>query len=292
MFAITGITGQVGGQLAKALLDAKAPVRAVLRDAAKAATWANRGCEVALASMDDAGALTAAFNGAAAVFVLLPPVFDPTPGFAETRRNVAALLAALQAANPQRVVCLSTIGVQAEQENLLTQLQMMERSFGALRMPVAFLRAAWFMENVGWDIDTALQFGVMPTFLQPADKPVPMVATADVALAAARLLQDEWGGHRVVELEGPTRVTPDQLAAELGLALGRNVTAQTVPRPTWGALFRSQGMNHPGPRIRMLDGFNEGWIEFERGASGSCKGTTPLPAVLSGLVDRATRPVR
>ena len=54
--------------------------------------------------------------------------------------------------------------------------------------------------------------------------------------------------------------------------LGRPVRIAAVPRETWGSLFKSQGMKNPIPRIQMLDGFNEGWIEFERGESGSMKG--------------------
>jgi NAD(P)H dehydrogenase (quinone) len=288
MFAITGITGQVGQQLAAELLDAKCHVRAVLRDASKAAPWAARGCGIALASMDDAAALTAAFTGVEAVFVLLPPNFDPTPGFPETRRNVAALVEALQAAKPGRVVCLSTIGVQAGRENLLTQLQIMERAFAALTMPVAFLRAAWFIENVAWDVDSARRLGVMPTFLQPADREVPMVATADVAHAAAQLLREEWTSRRIVELEGPSRVSPDRLAATLAEILKRDVVAQPVPRATWDALFRSQGMQHPGPRIAMLDGFNEGWIAFERGDAQALTGATSLHAALAAVVGRGS----
>ena len=49
-----------------------------------------------------------------------------------------------------------------------------------------------------------------------------------------------------------------------------------MPRDTWEALFRSQGMKNPLPRIRMLDGFNEGWIEFEAGESGSRKGNCTI----------------
>jgi len=64
MYAITGITGQVGGAVARNLLSAKCPVRAVLRDVGKAAPWAARGCDIALAAIDDAAALTAAFQGA------------------------------------------------------------------------------------------------------------------------------------------------------------------------------------------------------------------------------------
>ena len=57
MYAITGITGKVGGAVARSLLAERLPVRAVLRDEVKAAEWRTRGCDIALAEMDDAYAL-------------------------------------------------------------------------------------------------------------------------------------------------------------------------------------------------------------------------------------------
>ncbi len=33
----------------------------------------------------------------------------------------------------------------------------------------------------------------------------------------------------------------------------------------------------------MLDGFNEGWIDFEHGEAGSLKGTIALETVLNAL---------
>ena len=57
MLAITGITGQVGGAVARTLLAAHQPVRAVVRDAAKGRTWADKGCDVAVADMNNAAAL-------------------------------------------------------------------------------------------------------------------------------------------------------------------------------------------------------------------------------------------
>jgi uncharacterized protein YbjT (DUF2867 family) len=60
--------------------------------------------------INDATALTAAFTGAEGVFVLIPPIFDPTPGYPEVRAIVAALKEALEAARPAKVVSLSTIG--------------------------------------------------------------------------------------------------------------------------------------------------------------------------------------
>ena len=125
---------------ARTLLTAGQPVRAVARDANRAAPWAARGCDVALADMTDTAALTTAFSNTAGVFVLLPPCFDPSPGFPETRAVIDAVGSALRTAQPRKVVCLSTIGAQATQVNLLTQLTMIEQAFGDLPMPVAFLR--------------------------------------------------------------------------------------------------------------------------------------------------------
>jgi NAD(P)-dependent dehydrogenase (short-subunit alcohol dehydrogenase family) len=163
MYAITGITGQVGSELGKQLLAAGLPVRAVVRDAAKGQTWAAHGAEVALADINDADALTHAFAGAEAVFVLLPPTFDPSAGFPEARRSIAA--------------CFSRL-------------------------------------------------------------------------------------------------------------LGREVSARAVPRDTWAELFAAQGMANPTPRMHMLDGFNEGWIEFEKGEGGSRKGAVTLDQAIAGLLTR------
>jgi NAD(P)H dehydrogenase (quinone) len=54
MFSITGITGNVGGNVAYHLLAAGRPIRAVVRDGRKGDAWAERGCEVAIADITDA----------------------------------------------------------------------------------------------------------------------------------------------------------------------------------------------------------------------------------------------
>ena len=287
MFAVTGITGQVGGVVARLLLAAGQEVRAVVRDAAKGEVWAKQGCEVALADVNDQQALQHAFEGTEGVFVLLPPTFDPTPGFPEARKTIAMLRAALATAKPSRVVVLSTIGAQATQPNLLNQLQILEQELGTLPMPVAFLRAAWFIENAAWDVAPARDSGIVPSFLQPLDKRVPMVATADIGRVAAELLRESWTGRRIVELEGPQRISPDMIAESFARLLGRDVSMSIVPRDTWEDLFRSQGMKNPTPRMQMIDGFNEEWICFEGAENEVRKGRVPLDTVLQSLIERA-----
>jgi NAD(P)H dehydrogenase (quinone) len=81
-------------------------------------------------------------------------------------------------------------------------------------------------------------------------------------------------------------VTPNEIAATFAKLLGSSVRMEVVPREAWEALFKSQGMKNPIPRIRMLDGFNEGWIEFERGEAGSQKGNESLESVLKSLIEQ------
>ena len=147
------------------------------------------------------------------------------------------------------------------------------------------------MENAAWDIESA-KTGVVHSFLQPLDHRIP-----DGGYRRHRpdcsfgLLSETWKGVRVVELEGPERYSANDVAAALADVLGNPVRNEIVPRASWEELFRSQGMKNPLPRIkRMVDGFNEGWIDFEAGPEGTKKGTTTLTSALRSL-GREMRPI-
>jgi uncharacterized protein YbjT (DUF2867 family) len=125
--------------------------------------------------------------------------------------------------------------------------------------------------------------GAFDSFLNPLDRCIPMVSVTDVGRVAAQLLQEDSRGQRVVELEGPSRISPLDVAAALSDVLGRRVAAHAVPRANWEPLFATQGMKNPLPRMRMLDGFNEGWIDYEGPAR---RGEVTLRAALRSLADR------
>jgi uncharacterized protein YbjT (DUF2867 family) len=137
VFTITGITGKVGAAAARSLLSADQSIRAVVRDSSKGAPWARLGCEIAVADLSNTDALATAFAGAAAVFALIPPVFDPDPGFTEASGYIESLRAALARAKPAQVVALSTIGANATQPNLLNVLGRIEQAFAKPPMPGA-----------------------------------------------------------------------------------------------------------------------------------------------------------
>ena len=283
MFVVTGITGKVGGQVASNLLAQGHKVRAVVRDRAKGQSWAALGCEIAVATIDDGPALAEAFRDAEGVFLMTPPNYDPDPGFPDTEQNAAAIQAAIEKSRPGKVVLLSTVGAQVTELNLLNNSGMVEAVLRTVSVPVAFLRAAWFMENAAWDIEAA-KTGVVHSFLQPLDHRIPMVAIDDIASTATELLGETWKGIRIVELEGPERYSSNDVAAAIASALGSPVRNEVIPRASWEELFRSQGMKNPLPRARMLDGFNEGWIDFESGIEASRKGRTTLESAIRSLV--------
>ena len=283
MYAITGVTGKVGGAVAKNLLAVGLRVRAVLRDARKARPWSELGAEIAIASSDDADAMAQAFEGSDGVFLMNPPNFDPAPDFPDTRAAAAAFKQAIDIARPGNVVLLSTVGAQVQELNLLNNMHIVETALRTSATPIAFLRAAWFMQNASWDVEPA-RSGVIPSFLQPLDHAIPMVATADIAAVAADLLRERWSGLRIVELEGPRRYSANDIAAGFAAALGHPVRTTPVARDSWEPLFRSQGMHNPLPRMRMIDGFNEGWIDFEGDAAQHRRGPTTLEDVLRQLV--------
>ena len=285
MYVVMSVTGQVGSVIADSLLATGLPVRAVVRSYEKGTPWAAKGCEIAIAEIMDTDALARAFSGAKGVFLMSPPDHDPEPGFPRTVKSIAAVTAAIHVGRPEKVVFLSTVGAHVAEPTLLNNSKMMEEALRSAPASIGFLRAGWFMENVKWDVESA-RTGVLPSFLQPLEHRIPMVATVDIGRTAAAMLGESWTGIRIVELEGPRRYSADDIGKAFSSALGIPVRIHPVARDEWEPLFRSEGMKNPVPRIRMIDGFNEGWVDFEGGAAEHRQGPTELKTVIAELVAR------
>ncbi|OUJ71139.1 NmrA family NAD(P)-binding protein [Hymenobacter crusticola] len=291
MFAILGITGQVGGATARALLAAGQSVRAVVRNPAKAAAWQAQAAEVAVVNLHDAATLQAAFTGVDGVFVATPPLLEVADPIAENRRMLVALTAALQAAAVPKVVYLSSVGAQHDHGlGAISKLYDMEQAFQQLPMPTASIRAAWFMENVKGLISQAQQTGQVPSLLFPTDRPIPMVATEDIGQLAARMLLESWTGPRVAELAGPCLYSPDDVTACLSYLLGRPLQTVVVPPADHVATYLSWRAT-PAAALLMTDmvaGFNRGWIAFAGTGAEQHTGATLLEDALRQYVAAAT----
>jgi NAD(P)H dehydrogenase (quinone) len=290
MYAVMGITGNVGGAVARALLAKGEKVRGIVRNPAKAAEWQKQGAELFKADYDDVDALTDAFIGVAGVFVMVPPNFAPTPGFAETKATLKVLHEALSRALPSKAVYLSSIGAeQVSGLGLITSSHLLEQTLGDLPFSQAFLRPGWFLENSAGDVASARNEGKVWFQLYPLDRKFPLVATADIGKVGAETLTQSWTGIRHIEVAGAEGYSPLDIADAFADALGHPVEAIAVPRAEWETLWVSQGMpeGRTAPRAEMVDGFNSGWIHFGVAGTERVDGTMRLCEVITQLVNRS-----
>jgi NAD(P)H dehydrogenase (quinone) len=144
MFAVMGITGNVGGALASTLLQRGKKVRGIVRNEAKAQVWKDRGVEIVTADYDDR--LTAACTGVEGVFCMIPPDMLPDPGFPDSVARIAAIKKAVLAAKPPQAVFLSSIGGEKTSGlGIVTTAHLLEEALSSTGVPSAFLRAGSFI---------------------------------------------------------------------------------------------------------------------------------------------------
>jgi NAD(P)H dehydrogenase (quinone) len=292
MFAVMGITGNVGGAVADTLLQHGKKVRGIVRDASKARTWQEKGVEIVTSDYDNH--LTAALSGVEGVFVMIPPNMVPEPGFPDSVVRIAAIKKAILAAKPPRAVFLSSWGSEKTSGiGMIAANRILEQELGDTGVPSAFLRPAWFMENLAYSLSSARSTGNYFSFYQPLERPYAMVATKDVGRIGAQILPQDWQGNRFIEISGPISYSSKDAAAALGAAIGRPIAAVAVPRDSWVETLAQNGMpaDRSGAYIEMVDGLNSGWIDFGVAGTEQIKGTTDLVTTVKALAAKSKRPV-
>jgi uncharacterized protein YbjT (DUF2867 family) len=289
MFLVTGITGQVGGATARHLLAQGRKVRALVRDRAKAASWRDQGVDLVDGDWNDAAAIERALVGVEGAFVMLPTVWAPSPDFREARRVIANYVEALAKAPPPRVVALSSMGAdRTSGAGMITALSLLEQGLSDLTMPIAYVRAGGFFENLLYGLQVA-QGGVLPVYYDPTDRKSTMVATNDIGAEVATLLSGPaWSGRRVIELG--SMVSADEVAAQLGEVMKLDVKAVAVPRTEWPAAFEQLGVpkGQTGAAEAMFEAVNAGWMDLGAEGAEQVAGTTPPRDVFSAARKAAT----
>ncbi len=263
MFLVMGITGRTGGSVARHLLGQGKQVRALVRDRSKATDWANRGVELVDGDWSDAHAITQSLQGVEGTFVMLPPVYRPSRDFTESKALIAAYATALKSANLPRLVVLSSNGAEKTSRlGAITPLSLLEQALRDLPYPHAFIRPGAFYENFLYGLHAA-QGGTLPVFYERTGEKHPMTATEDIGAEAASLLTGPtWTGKRVIELG--SMVSPDELAAALGIVLEHDVKAQSLPREMWVPTLERMGfpIGQTWAFEEIYDSVNSHWIGF------------------------------
>jgi len=231
MFVITCVTGRTGAIAARLLLEAGRKVRVVARKKEALAAWSERGAEVAVADYADVPALTEAFRGATAAYVIPPPLPVTATGHHEYRvARTECVASALAAARVPYAVSLSSFAAQHPAgTGMIRSCYTCEKVLDRVRQTsITHLRPAFFLENWAGQIP-ALKDGVLPSFLGPPDRKFTMVGTADIGAVAARLLLEPVPGRRVVELSGTEDYSVGDVALAFGQLLGHDIQPVIYP---------------------------------------------------------------
>lgn len=287
MFAIAGATGNTGGAAADALLRAGEKVRVIVRDVKKGDAWRARGADVAVASLDDAAALARALDGTRGAYLLLPPLYTAEDVLATQRQTATAIATAVANGNVPHVVFLSSIGAQhAAGVGPIRALHDAEQRLRATRKAVTILRPPYFMENWVGVLGAVKGKGILPSFL-PIDQKIETIATADIGEIAARLLREPAPAEaRVVEIGGPDRLSPRDVARQLGVALGRPVQPVLLPLDQAVPTFTGIGLSMTAAELfrEMYEGVARGLVAYEQPGAPQIRGRRQPADVLGPML--------
>jgi uncharacterized protein YbjT (DUF2867 family) len=218
-YVVLGASGNTGSIIANSLLAKGQRVRVVGREAGRLQRFVRKGAEAFTADVSDAAALTRAFGGARAAYLILPPITSRE----DQERQSDAIAKAVKESGLRYAVHLSSYGAHVPQgTGPVTGLHSSEEKLNAISdLNVLHLRAAYFMENHLTAIDMIHGMGLFGHALAPNLK-LPMIATRDVGdYAAQRLGGLDFSGKQTRELLGERDLSMTEATVVIARGIGK-----------------------------------------------------------------------
>ena len=224
---IGAAAGNIGHRVAEHVVQAGAEAVLLVRSPAKIPPALAARAQVVPVDLTDTAAVTAAAQGADALFWLVPPNLS-APDWQQWYQAIgAAGAAAVRTNGIARVVLVSSLGAgMAPGLSTVSYIGDTERQFNDTEANVVALRPGYFMENLLMQAEAIRAQGVI-AYPYAEDHAIPWVSAADIAAAAAHyLLHPTWAGQWTRNLMGPASLTLPQCAAIIAEVLGRPVRYQ------------------------------------------------------------------
>ncbi len=265
MYVVLGATGRTGSIIATSLLLKGEKVRVVGRDAGRLDRFVRKGAETFTASVSDAAALTEAFAGARAAYLLLPPSMTSQDYRADQERESDAIAKAVKDSGLRYAVHLSSFGAHVpEDTGPIAGLYSSEKKLNAIGgLHVLHLRAGYFMENNLAAISMIHAMGTFGHAVLP-DLKIPMIATRDIGdYAARRLLNLDFSGKQTHELLGERDLSMNEATAVIARGIGKpDLRYVQFPYEEVQQVFIQTGVpaRTAGQFIEMYKAMNEGIV--------------------------------
>jgi NAD(P)H dehydrogenase (quinone) len=273
--AVTGATGHLGALVVDGLIERgtdAGDIVAVVRDAAKAQSLADRGVQVRVADYTDTDALQVAFAGVDKL--LLVSGSDVGQRIAQHENVIGAAEAAgVSLIAYTSLLKADTSGLSLAPEHLATENRLTESS-----VPSVVLRNGWYWENYLGAVQQAADTGVL--LGAAGEGKLAAASRADYAAAAVEVLLAPDQGGKVYELGGDERLTYAELAAVFAEVSGKPVEYKNVSEDDYKGVLEGAGL--PGFVAEMLASADAG---IARGELDTDSGD------LQTLIGRASTPV-
>jgi len=246
MIVVTTPTGKIGSKVLQRLLDRDAPVRAIVRDAARLPPQVQGRVEVVAGSHGDADVVSRAFAGAKTVFWLVPPDYRTHSIHASYVDFTRPAAEAFVSQGVERVVVVSVLGrgsTLAENAGLVSASLAMRELIAKTGVDLRALALPSFMDNMLTQVG-ALKGQSAFYDMVSGNLTVPTCSTDDIAaVAVEQLLDDSWTGQEDVPVLGPEDLSSDDMARILTEVLGRPIRYQQVPAEAYKANLMAHGMS-------------------------------------------------
>ncbi|MCB0593335.1 MAG: NmrA family NAD(P)-binding protein [Lewinellaceae bacterium] len=261
MYVITGATGNTGSRITEHLLQAGKSVRAIGRSAERLNPLVEQGAEAAVGELEDTEFLTKAFEGATAVYALIPPAFADGDFRAYQNRVGRSIAGAIRKASVKHVVTLSSIGAHSPETGVVAGLYDFEQELAKHQgINVLNLRAGFFMQNLLGNIGIIRQMGINGGFPIDGNTEIPMVHTNDIAdVAAKHLLKLDFQGQSHTYVAGQRDLTFQEATKILGAAIDK----PELPWVTFSYEDAKGGMLQNGFPESLADNY----LKFSRAAN-------------------------
>lgn len=217
----TGSLGNVAKPLVKKLIAAGNEVTVITTNAHHVNHIEALGAKAAVGSIADAAFLTSTFNGADAVYAMMPPSMGPVNMIENIADAGRAYAQAIKAAGIPRVVMLSSVGADAAVGTGPVQgVHHVEKILAELDgVNVTVVRSGFFYVNFFRDIPLIKNLGIFGNNYSGSQQ-LAFTHHQDLSNAIAAELQEKGNGFEIKYVVSDVS-TGDQIASLFGRAIGK-----------------------------------------------------------------------
>lgn len=221
MILLTGVTGKIGGETARQLIAKGAKLRALVRDAGKAADLQAAGVELVVGDIADAGTVKRALAGVDKAFLLLP-------NGEQQEANEKQFTDLCVAAGVKHLVKMSSMEATATAQTPIPRAHWaVEEYIRASGLAWTMVKPNFFMQNL---LASAKSIREQDRFSLPMGAGTTGMADArDIGAVCAEVLTGRGHAGKSYEITGPEVLNFAQVAERFSAVLGRKIAYVPLP---------------------------------------------------------------